>query len=60
MELSSSNNKKFQGTETPKKIPYISETETLKNLLLFREMEPFTPPREIFSYFRKQKPGKNF
>ena len=48
MELLSSNIKKFQ------------ETETLKNLLLFREMEPSSPPRENFLYYRKQKPGKNF
>ena len=30
MELSSSNNKKFQGTETPKKIPYISGNGTFE------------------------------
>ena len=40
MEIFTSNIKKFQETETPKEIPYISEngnpeTETLKNFLYF-------------------------
>ena len=32
------------------------ETGTLKKLLIFREIKLFSPPRENFSYFRKQKP----
>ena len=73
MGVFSSNNKKFQGTKTPKKflifwemkllssnIKKIQETETLKKLLIFREVEPFSPPGENFLYFRKRKPFKNF
>ena len=36
------------------------ETETLKKLLIFQEMELFSPPRENVSYLRKRKPRKNF
>ena len=34
------------------------ETGTLKKLLIFREIKLFSPPRENFLYFRKQKPDK--
>ena len=44
MELCSSNIKKFQGTETPKKAFYISGNET------------FSSPLEDFLCFRKRKP----
>ena len=47
MERFSSNIKKFEGTET------------LKKLVIFRQTEPFSPPRENFLYFRKQKPREN-
>ena len=68
MQLSSSTKK---GTETLRKIPYISgmerfscnikkfqETETLQKFLIFPEMEPFSLPPENFLYFRDQKPKK--
>ena len=48
MKLLSSNIKKLQ------------ETETLKELLIFREMEPFSPSPENLSFFRKRKPRKSF
>ena len=41
MKLLSSNIKKLQ------------ETETLKELLIFREMEPFSPSPENLSFFKK-------
>ena len=56
MEVLGSNIKKFQETETPKKILIFQETETLKKLLIFREIELFSPPRQNFLHFRKQKP----
>ena len=34
--------------------------ETLKRPLIFREMEPCSPPQESFLYFRKGKPQKKF
>ena len=43
MELLSSNIKKIQETDTPKKFLIIQETETLKKLLIFQEIEPFSP-----------------
>ena len=46
MELSRSNIKKFQ------------ETETLTRFLIFLETEPFSPPQENFLYFRKWKHQK--
>ena len=48
MELLDPNIKKFQ------------EEETLKKLLVFQEMELFSPPQENFAkiYFRKWKPLK--
>ena len=41
-------------------IKKLQETETLKELLIFREMEPFSPSPENLSFFRKRKPRKNF
>ena len=41
MELLTSNIKKIQEMETPKKSLIFWETETLKKLLIFRETEPF-------------------
>ena len=43
MQLSSSNVKKFNETETPKKIPYVSGSGNPKKLLIFWEMELFSP-----------------
>ena len=48
MGLFSSNLKNFQ------------EVETLKKLLIFQEMKLFSPSRENFLYFRKQKPEKMY
>ena len=59
MELLSSNIKKNQEAKTPKAFLIFQETELLKKLLIFWEMEPFSPPREKFLYFRKQKPQKD-
>ena len=59
MELLGSNIKKIQETETPKQLFIFQEIEILKKLLIFWEMELFSPPRENFLYFRKQKPRKN-
>ena len=42
MELLSSNTKKIQETETPKKIPYITGNGNSKKLLIFWEMESFS------------------
>ena len=48
MELLSSNTKKIQETETPKKIPYITGNGNSKKLLIFWEMEPFSQgPKKI-------------
>ena len=44
LELLSSIFKKIQETEIPKKISYISGNGNHKNLLIFRGMEPFSPP----------------
>ena len=53
MELFGSNIKKFQETETPKKILFISVTGTLKKLLIFWEMEPFSPPQQNVLYLAR-------
>ena len=48
MKLLSSNTKKIQETETPKKIPYITGNGNSKKLLIFWEMEPFSQgPKKI-------------
>ena len=48
MELLSSNIKKTRKWKPRKKIPYISGNGALKKLLIFREMEPFSPsPKKI-------------
>ena len=36
------------------------ETETLKRFFIFRKMEPSSPLRENFLYFRKRKPPQNY
>ena len=46
--------------ETAKKIPYISGNGNPQKLLIFWEMEPFSPSQENFLYFRKHKPQKTF
>ena len=57
MELLSSNSKKIQEMEAPKKKFLIFQgTETLKKFLIFQKIEPFSPPGENFLYFKKQKP----
>ena len=43
MELSGSNIKKLKGTETPKKILTFQETDSLKKLLIFWEIELLSP-----------------
>ena len=44
-------------SQKPQKKPLIiRETGTLKRLLIFQEMEFFSPPQENFLYFRKWKP----
>ena len=58
MKLSGSNNEKFlifQETETLKKVPYISRNGNPKKLLIFREMKPFSIPRENLLCFSKRK-----
>ena len=37
-------------------LTYFRKTETLKKLLMFWEMELFSPPQKFFLYFRKRKP----
>ena len=43
----------------PDKFLIFKETRTLKSLLIFQEMELFSPPQKDFVYFRRQKPRKN-
>ena len=50
--------KNFRKRKPRKKCLIFEETETLKKILIFREMELFSPPRENFLYFRKRNPGK--
>ena len=57
LEISSSNIKKFQEMEAlKKKIRFISRNGIPKKLLIFWEMELFSPLQENFLYFKKQKP----
>ena len=46
--------------ETAKKIPYISGNGNPQKLLIFWEMEPFSPSQKNFLYFRKDKLKKHF
>lgn len=43
----------------PEKISYISGNENHKKVSYISETIPFSPPQEIFLYFKKQKPPKN-
>ena len=52
--------KNFRNRKPRKKFLIFDETETLKRILVFWEMELFSPPRENFLYFRKRNPRKNF
>ena len=60
IELLSSNFKEIQETGTPKnKFLMFQEMETLKKLLIFRETEPFSPPRENFIFQETETPKKS-
>ena len=48
------------GNENPNKFPIFQEMGTLKKLLIFQEMELFSPLQENYLCFREQKPRKNF
>ena len=50
--------KKILETETPMKFPILQETEALKKLLIFREMEPFSHPEKIYSISGNGNPEK--
>ena len=60
MEPLSSNIKKIQEAETPKKIPYISGKGKGKKASYISGNEPLSPPRENFLYFRTQKHRKKY
>ena len=52
--------KKSGNGNLEKKILIFQGTEALKKLLIFWEMEFFSPPREKFLYFRNGNPEKTF